>query len=791
MRDVLEIADEELVQRALQGDGEAFSSLVGRYQYAVYGICLSMMGDFDAAEDVAQEAFVKAYLHLGELGTPARFGNWLRVIATNECRLHLRRNRADGSSVRLWEAGEGLPDHLLPADQQRDLQEQREEREHLEETALAVLGRLSEKNRQALTLHYLGGHSVEAVAGFLGTSVGAVKMRLFRARKQLQKEALKMVQNTLTEKELSPDFEERIRLEEGTAFFSDIMGFSALFDLLSGREVAALLNEYLSEMTEIVERHQGTVIKYEGDAVVAFWEGREHALRGCLAALEMQERLMEWREEGRPELLACCGLNSGQMLIGDLGSRQLVDESIMGDTVNLAARLERETRRYGITVLVGESTRAAIGDAVEVRELDSVRVPRRREPIGVYELLAGKGALSEGKARTVCLYRQGLALYREKNWEDARASFDLALSLDPNDGPCRLYRKRCDALLGETPEWLMDDWDGVYMGEEDAVLRRAKERDPEVVRRQMGSFSGTQSSQDDASPGFEARIHAALAPVVAQKVTQNPELLALDGNEVELTAFFSDISRFGEVIDRLSAEESVGMLYEFLTEMTEIVLRYEGTVDKYEGDAIVAFWGAPVPMEDHAVRGCLAALDMQERLSELGPKWLEEGKPALSARCGLSTGPAVVGNLGSRQRMDYTMMGHHVNLGAWLEGLNKEYGTRILISEQTWAVVRHAVEGRALDFIALRRYGKPVAIFEVLARKGELDAGKARMVEQFARGIESYKERDWSGALDGFDQALQLDPDDGPSRLYKKRCERFLADPPEWLTEEWDGAFRW
>ena len=740
---------------------------------------------------MAQEAFVKAYLHLGELGTPARFGNWLRVIATNECRLHLRRGRVDGASVRLWEMEEGIADHLLPADQQRDLQEQREEREHLEETALAVLGRLSEKNRQALTLHYLGGHSVEAVAGFLGTSVGAVKMRLFRARKQLQKEALKMVQNTLTERELSPDFEERIRLEEGTAFFSDIMGFSALFDLLSGREVAALLNEYLSEMTEIVERHQGTVIKYEGDAVVAFWEGEEHALRGCLAALEMQERLMEWGEEGRPELLACCGLNSGQMLIGDLGSRQLADESIMGDTVNLAARLERETRRYGIAVVIGESTRAAIGDAVEVRELDRVCVPRRREPVGVYELLAGKGALSERKARTVCLYRQGLALYRERDWEGARASFDLALSLDPNDGPCRLYRKRCDVLLGETPEWLTDDWDGVYAGEEDAVLRRAKERDPEVVRRQMGSFSGAKLSQDDASPGFEARIHAALAPVVAQKVTQNPELLALEGSEVELTAFFSDISKFGEVIDRLSAEESVGMLYEFLSEMTEIVLRYEGTVDKYEGDAIVAFWGAPVPMEDHAVRGCLAALDMQDRLSELGPKWLEEGKPALSARCGLSTGPAVVGNLGSRQRMDYTMMGHHVNLGAWLEGLNKEYGTRILISEQTWAVVRHAVEGRELDLIALRRYGKPVGIFEVLARKGELVEEKAGVVELFSRGIERYRERDWSGALDGFERALQMDAEDGPSRLYKERCERFLADPPEWLTEEWDGAFRW
>jgi len=778
--------DADLVQRALQGDGEAFSSLVGRYQYPVYGICLSLVGDFDVAEDMAQEAFIKAYLHLDGLDTPARFGNWLRIIAANECRLHLRRSRPG-----LVPVGQIRETEVASADQQRDVRERETEREQLETAALQALSRLSEKNRQVLMLHYLGGHSTKEVAGFLGTSVPAVKMRLHRARKQLQEEALKMVKTTLTERGLSPDFKERIRLAEATAFFSDIAGFSSIIEILPVKELIALLNEYLSEMTEIALRHEGTVDKYEGDGIIAVWEGGDHAVRGCLAALDMQARLAEWRAEGKPWLSVRYGLNSGQILMGDIGSRQLRDETIMGNHVNLAARLEEENRRYGTHILIGENAHAAVGEAVETREVDRIRLPRRAGCVTIYEVLARKGELGEAAAKGVELYRQGLEEYRERNWKRALAAFDAALRLDPEDGPSRLFRQRCETLLAGPPEWLTEEWDGVFAGEESGGEERMPvHRDPEALRQQARRIAPVTSTLDGTAPGLEEHINAAMAPAVVQRVAQRPEILRLEGMEVELTVFFSDIIEFSLVVESLPAEESVALLYEYLSEMTEIVLRYEGTVDKYEGDNIIAFWGAPVPVEDHAVRGCLAALDMQARLAELGTKWRADGKPELRVGCGLNTGPAVVGNLGSRQKMDYTIMGHHVNLGARLERLTRQYGTRILISEHTCAAVRNAVEVRELDPVQVSGHREPVTIYEVLARKGELELEKARVVEVFSRGMEHYRERAWQQAVDSFDEALRLDPDDGPSRAFKARCETFLLDPPKWLTEDWDGAFR-
>ena len=782
--------DEVLVQRTLQGDGAAFSGLVDRYKNAVYGICLSLMGDFDAAEDMVQEAFIKAYLHLGRLEDATRFGHWLRVIAANECRLQLRRTRSGSARARRVREMEGaLADHLPAVDEQGDAQRQSADREHLEVAAFRALDRLSEKNRQALTLYYLGGHGTEEMASFLGISIAAVKMRLYRARKQLQKEALKMVRNTLAERRLSPDFKERIRLAEATAFFSDIAGFSFIMEVLPTGEVITLLNAYLSEMTEIVESHGGVVDKYEGDAVVAYWEGDDHAVRACLVALDMQARLAAWRAEGKPDLWVRYGLSSGQMLMGNIGSRQLRDDTMMGDTVNLAARLEGESRRYGTHILIGEKTHAAVSAAVEVREVDRIRLPRRAECATVYEVLARKGELGETEAKVVELFRQGLELYRERNWEEAGAVFAEGLRLDLDDGPSRVYRERCATLLAGTPEWLTEEWDGVFAGEESGkAVREMAAIHRDTLLQQVGRIGQAAPVVEETGPGVEERVNAALAPAVVQQVIQKPEMLALGGTEVELTVFFSDIIGFSRVIESLSAEETVALLYECHSEMTEIILDYQGTVDKYEGDNIVAFWGAPVPVEDHAVRGCLAALDMQGRLAELGAQWRADGKPELKVGCGLNSGPAVVGNLGSRQKMDYTVMGHHVNLGARLERLTRQYGTRILISEHTCDAVGNAVEVRELDTVQVAGNRKPVAIYEVLARKGELEAEKARVVEVFARGMGHYRERDWRQAMDSFDEALRLDPEDGPSRAFRGRCEIFLAHPPEWLTG--DGVFR-
>ena len=771
--------DQELVNRTRQGDSAAFTGLIDRYKYAVYGICLSLAGDFDLAEDLAQEAFIKAYLHLNRLKAPERFGNWLRIIAANECRLHLRRNRPVA-------APDAAPsEHLLPPDQQTDAEDQRAGQERLESAALLALGRLPEKNRQTLTLHYLGGHSVAQVAEFLGDSVPAVKMRLYRARRQLQKEALHMVESTLTGKALGPEFKGGIRVIDATPLFSDIAGFEPIANALSTPDLIALLNAYMTDMTDIVLRHGGVLDKYEGDAIIAFWEAshspQDHAIRACHAALDMQAKLAEWRREGKPDLYVCYGLNTGQILVGDMGSRQLRDDSIMGDPVNLAAYLERENRTYGTHITIGEHTYAAAGDAIEARELDRIRVLRSAEPVTIYELLARKGELDDRQARTVDLYRQGLDHYRAQRWENARGCFCKALQQTPEDGPSRLYRQRCDTLMSAPPDWLTGEWDGVFGQPEIGILKQNPPRpDPERLQRQVQKIVVPPPPVPQAAD----RINAVLAPSTAHRLAQNPGALRLEGAEVDLTAFFSDIRNFSDIIDRLAADEAVSLLYDYHSEMTDIVLGYEGVVDKYEGDAVIAFWGAPVPVQDHALRGCLAALDMQARLAE----WRQGGKPDITVCCGLGTGPSVVGNMGSHQQMDYTILGNYVNLAARLERLNRDYGTCVLISEATCAAVGDAVEVRELDRLRVAWRTQPVTIYEAVSRKGELPEGRAEVIALFSEGLKHYRNRDWKAALAVFDKALKLHPEDGPSQIFRTRCETFLADPPEWLTEDWDGA---
>lgn len=722
MDDTPGINDAQLVQQTLLGDGPAFAALVERYQYAVYGIALSLVSDFDAAEDIAQESFIGAYMHLGDLEEPGRFGNWLRIIALNECRLHLRRSRSGFVPVsRLGGPARLQPEETQPAEQAADAQEQEARQERLEAAALQALDQLSDRNRQVIALHYLGGQSTGEIASFLGTTVSAVKMRLHRARKQLRKEALTMVRNTLTQRGPGPDFRDRIRLVEATALFTDIAGFSRIADAIPARQVIALLNQYLSEMTEIVEQRGGIVDKYEGDAIIASWEGEGHAARACEAVLEMERRLSEWAAQGLPELSVRYGLESGQVLMGDIGSPQLSDETIIGDTVNLAARLETENKRYGTRILIGPGLAASVGDAFTVREVDRIAVPLRAERVTVSELVASADALEGQQA------------------------------------PAR-------ARTGPT--------------------------DPETLRQQVDRMSPASPSADTSGPGWAERINAALAPAVIRRISQSPELLVLDGVEVPLTVFFSDIVGFSKVIRDLPSEQVIGLLRQCHSEMTEIILRFEGTVDKYEGDAIIAFWGAPLPAQDHALRGCLAALDIQARLVELADQWRSDGRPGLRVACGLSTGPAVVGNLGSRQKMDYTAMGRHVNLGARLERLTRDYGVSIMISEHTRAAVGDSVVARELDLVVTIPDHPPLRIYEALARKGELAPDKSRVVQAFLQGLERYREQAWQQAVEAFDEALKLDPQDGPSLVLRGRCASFMAAPPEWLTADWDGALR-
>jgi len=277
-----------------------------------------------------------------------------------------------------------------------------------------------------------------------------------------------------------------------------------------------------------------------------------------------------------------------------------------------------------------------------------------------------------------------------------------------------------------------------------------------------------------------------LAPAVVEQLTANPGLLKLGGERKVLTAFFSDVAGFSTISEKLSPEELVDLLNAYLTEMTDIIMKYEGTVDKFEGDAIIAFFGAPVPYDDHARRACLVSIEMQKRLGELRQQWKEEGRPELFMRIGLNTGPMVVGNMGSKTRMDYTMMGDSVNLAARLEGVNKQYGTYTMCSEFTYEQVREFVETRELDLIRVVGKEEPVRIFEILGEKGELREDMREALPLYSEGLTHYRNLRWEEALQSFEKVLEIVKDDGPSLTFFQRCVMFQSKPP---PDNWDGVF--
>jgi adenylate cyclase len=277
-----------------------------------------------------------------------------------------------------------------------------------------------------------------------------------------------------------------------------------------------------------------------------------------------------------------------------------------------------------------------------------------------------------------------------------------------------------------------------------------------------------------------------LAPAVVDQLVENPKLLNLGGENKVLTAFFSDIAGFSSISEQLTAGELVILLNEYLTEMTDIVMKYEGTVDKFEGDAIIAFFGAPIDFKDHATRTCYAALDMQKRLAQLRSAWKKKGRHELFMRIGINTGEVTVGNMGSENRFDYTMIGDPVNVAARLEGVNKQYYTYTMLSEFTYELAKDDIEARELDSIRVVGKKEPIKIYELLGRKGEMEDHIRLILPHFQEGLEHYKNQRWEEGITCFENALNLYEDDGPSLTYFERCITFQHHPP---PPDWDGVF--
>jgi adenylate cyclase len=278
-----------------------------------------------------------------------------------------------------------------------------------------------------------------------------------------------------------------------------------------------------------------------------------------------------------------------------------------------------------------------------------------------------------------------------------------------------------------------------------------------------------------------------LSPNVIEQLVNDPSMLKLGGEKRRMTAFFSDVAGFSTISEALTPEELVELLNEYLTVMTDIIMAYDGTVDKFEGDAVIAFFGAPIAYSDHAARACLASLEMQRRLVEMREQWRKAGKHELFVRIGLNTGEMVVGNMGSNYRMDYTMMGDAVNLASRLEGANKTYQTQTLISQFTLEDCADQIEVREVDLIRVVGRREPIRIFEVLGKKGAVSEEVTKAIQFFAKGLQLYRRLQLEEAKTYFAQCNKLLKGDGPSQVFFERCRLFQLTPP---PEDWDGVYQ-
>jgi adenylate cyclase len=259
----------------------------------------------------------------------------------------------------------------------------------------------------------------------------------------------------------------------------------------------------------------------------------------------------------------------------------------------------------------------------------------------------------------------------------------------------------------------------------------------------------------------------------------------LQGQTRELTVYFSDIANFTAMAETLTPDQLVHRLSGYFDEMTRILAAHGGTVDKFIGDAIMAFWGAPAESPDHAARACEAALRCQRRLAELRAAGDASGAAALDSRIGIATGEALVGNIGSRERFNYTVMGDTVNLASRLEGLNKVYGTGVLVSEATYRAAAARVVGRPVDLVRVKGKRRPVRVYELLGLQSDPDPGARELAALAEQGLEAYVGRRFEAAAECFERILDRRPDDRPATALLERCRGLQLAPP---PAEWDGV---
>ena len=270
------------------------------------------------------------------------------------------------------------------------------------------------------------------------------------------------------------------------------------------------------------------------------------------------------------------------------------------------------------------------------------------------------------------------------------------------------------------------------------------------------------------------------------QLVRNSQTAEIGGKKQTLTLLFSDIENFTGISEKTKPEDLVNRLYDYFSLFAHTISGNRGTIDKYIGDSIMAFWGAPIAMDikQHATLACRSALICQTQGFNLSNAWIREGKPKFRTRFGIHTGEVVVGNMGSDERINYTVLGDNVNLASRLEGINKYYGTEIIISGITHDLVQEDFEFRLLDKITVKGKTKPLYIYELLAEKGKLDQNILKVYRGYEKGLKFYFEGDWDNCIKYMSAVIRR-LDDKAAAVIKERAESFKLNPPE----DWKGVY--
>ncbi|MDR0669853.1 MAG: CHASE2 domain-containing protein [Treponema sp.] len=305
-----------------------------------------------------------------------------------------------------------------------------------------------------------------------------------------------------------------------------------------------------------------------------------------------------------------------------------------------------------------------------------------------------------------------------------------------------------------------------------------------AIIREIIAYIGSEQEKQFIRKAFSTYLSAD----VVQEIIADPSRLQLGGIKRHITAVFTDIQGFSGISERLDPEQLVQLLNQYLSSMSNVILEERGTIDKYEGDAIIAFFGAPLELPDHGRRACVSAVMMKRLEAKLNQGFIENGLSSLPllTRIGINTGDMVVGNMGTEQKMNYTIIGNAANLAARLEGVNKQYGTWILASEETINESGGQVLSRRLDRVRVVGINKPVQLYEILDLSADAGDEAREKVELFHRALARFEARDWNTALILFARVLDQYPNDSPALIYLKRCQQYRQIPP---ARDWDGIF--